>query len=147
MVLLTLLPAWVACSGEGNIKLLEDEVAVALKACTYPEDTVVSKEHVRKERQRRSDNTYDGSPRIDNNMKEGSRYSHERRSTDTSGDQMLVINATDYDYEGYGSGNMGEKLLTSVPRPAANNKVNNNYTGRTRRSEPLLNKHDSDQVK
>ncbi|KAJ8717948.1 hypothetical protein PYW07_005878 [Mythimna separata] len=144
-VLLALLPAWVASSGEGNIKLLENEVAIALKACTYPEETTASKD-VSKERQRRSDD-YDGSPRIDNNMKEGNRYSHERRNND-SGDQMMVLNATDYDYEGYGTGNMGEKLLTSVPRPASpnlHNNINNNNTSRTRRSEPLLNKPDSDQ--
>lgn len=146
VVLLALLPAWVASSGEGNIKLLEDEVAVALKSCTYPEDTAVSKEPANKERQRRSDD-YDGSPRIDNNMKEGNRYSHERRNSNDSGDQIMVMNATDYDYEGYGTGNMGEKLLTSAPRPAYNNVNNNNNTSRTRRSESLLNKPDSDQVK
>nr|QCF41922.1 odorant binding protein [Athetis dissimilis] len=147
VVLLTLLPAWVACSGEGNIKLLEDEVAVALKSCTYPDDTVVSKEPVSKERQRRgSDDTYDGSPRIDNNMREGNRYSHERRNTSNSGDQIQVFNATDYDYEGYGTGSNGEKLLTSVPRPASpSNNVNYNNTSRTRRSEQLLNKQDLDQ--
>lgn len=148
VVLLALLPVWVACSGEGNIKLLEDEVAVALKACSYiPEDTNVSKESITKERQRRSDDTYDASPRIDSNSKGGQRYSHERRNTSDSGDQMSVINATDYDYEGYGTGSMGEKLLTSLPRPAApNNNINNNNTSRTRRSEPLLNRPDLDQV-
>ena len=148
VVLFTLLPVWVACSGEGNIKLLEDEVAVALKACTYPDDTVLPKEPVSKERQRRSDDeSYDGSPRIDSNMKGGQRYSHERRNNNDSGDQMSIINATDYDYEGYGTGSMGEKLLTSIPRPAAvNNNINNNNTSRTRRSEPLLNKPDTDQV-
>ncbi|KAJ8717297.1 hypothetical protein PYW08_005696 [Mythimna loreyi] len=142
-VLLALLPAWVASSGEGNIKLLENEVAVALKACTYPEGTV-TKDPASKERQRRSDD-YDGSPRIDNNMKDGNRYSHEKRNTNDSGDQMVTLNATDYDYEGYGTGNMGEKLLTSVPRPASPHfHNNNNNTSRTRRSEPLL-KPDSDQ--
>lgn len=146
MLLLTLLPAWVTCSGEGNIRLLEDEVAVALKACSYPEDTISTKDPVSKERQRRSDDVYDDSPRIDDNMKQGNQYSHERRNTDDSQDQLQVINATDFDYDGYGSGNMGEKLLKSVPRPAVRNNSSMNNTTRKRRSEPLLNKPESDQV-
>ncbi|XP_021190542.3 uncharacterized protein LOC110376403 [Helicoverpa armigera] len=145
VVLLTLLPAWVSCAGEGNIKLLEDEVAVALKSCSYPDDIPSSKESAPKDRQRRSDDSYDGSPRIDDNMKQGSRYSHERRNTNDSGDQLQVINATNDDYDGYGSGDTGEKLLTSMPRPAsANNKANMRNHSRTRRSEPLL-KPETDQ--
>ncbi|XP_035435754.2 odorant-binding protein 59a [Spodoptera frugiperda] len=146
VALLALLPALVAGAGEGNIKLLEDEVAVALKSCTYPDDITNSKEPASKERQRRSEDSYDASPRIDDNVKEGNRYSHERRISNDSGDQLMVINATDDDYSGYGSGNMGEKLLTSVPRPASpNNNINKNNTSRTRRNEPLLNRPDSDQ--
>uniref|UniRef100_A0A2A4JMW8 Uncharacterized protein n=1 Tax=Heliothis virescens TaxID=7102 RepID=A0A2A4JMW8_HELVI len=146
VVLLTLFPAWVSCAGEGNIKLLEDEVAVALKSCSYPDDIPSSKESVAKDRQRRSDNSYDGSPRIDDNMKQGSRYSHERRNTSDIGDQLQVqvINATSDDYDGYGSGDMGEKLLTSKPRPASATNKANMRNNRTRRSEPLL-KPETDQ--
>lgn len=38
VVLLSLLPALVTCSGEGNIRLLEDDVATAMKACVQPAD-------------------------------------------------------------------------------------------------------------
>ncbi|XP_026729555.1 uncharacterized protein LOC113495140 isoform X2 [Trichoplusia ni] len=145
-LLAALLPAFVACAGEGNIRLLEDEIAIALKACSFPDDTI-SKEPVAKARQRRSDDTNDDSPRIDDTTKEGSRYSHERRKSNDSGDEMQVINATENDYDGYGSGNMGEKLLTSVPRPASSSGENsmNVNSNRTKRSEPLVNKPDTDQ--
>ncbi|XP_075981008.1 uncharacterized protein LOC142979756 [Anticarsia gemmatalis] len=149
VVLLTLLPVLVASAGEGNIRLLEDEVAVALKACTYPTDSTHTKEPVANERQRRrrSENDYDGSPKIDDSTKQGSRYSHERRNTSDSRDQLLVVNATDYDYDGYGSGNMGEKLLTSAPKSATTGNSNGTVTNmsRTKRSEPLFNKPDTDQ--
>lgn len=150
MVVLTLLPALVACSGEGNIRLLEEEVAVALKSCAIPTENANSKETAGNGRQRRSDNSYDDSPRIDDNMKLGNRYSHERRNTSDGRDQIQVVNASDYDYDGYGSGNMGEKLLTSVPKSATTGNSNGNISSansaRTKRSDPLFNKEDSDQV-
>lgn len=38
VVFLSLVPALVKCSGEGNIRLLEEEVATAMKACAVPSE-------------------------------------------------------------------------------------------------------------
>lgn len=143
-ILLTLLPTLVYCSGEGNIRLLEDEVASALKACSEVENP--SRETQRHER------SADESTRIDAGNKQGSnQYSHERRNVTDVRDQMFVINSTDYDYEGYGSGNVGEKLMNPMPRTTADGSYPNvdgnvNNLNRTRRSEPLLSKADNVQV-
>ncbi|KOB76620.1 Odorant binding protein, partial [Operophtera brumata] len=144
VLLLALLPTAVFCSGEGNIRLLEEEVAAALKACSEG-DHPSRGTH----RQKRS---ADGSPRIDDENKQGSnQYSHERRNMTDVRDQMFIINATDYDYEGYGSGNGGEKLMNSMPKTAESGSYPNvdgnvNNLNRTRRSETLFNKADNDQV-
>ncbi|XP_037962331.2 uncharacterized protein LOC105392919 [Plutella xylostella] len=136
VAVLLVLPALVTASGEGNIHLLDDEVAVAMRACTTPssggKDAKVSA------RQQRSAYQYDSqygdaTPRIDGNAQQDvNMYSHERRNTSDVKEQMQVLNATDYDYDGYSA---GEKLANTVPRPAGN---------RTRRSEPLFGKPDSD---
>lgn len=36
-IVLLVLPTLVACSGQGNIKLLEEEVDAALKLCSIPD--------------------------------------------------------------------------------------------------------------
>ncbi|XP_053614362.1 uncharacterized protein LOC128677493 [Plodia interpunctella] len=141
--LLLLLPVLVSSVGDGNIRLLEDEVATALKACVLP-----GEEARGGNRHRRSEDY----PRIDN-TKQTNQYSHERRNASDMREQnILVLNATDYDYGGYGSGNGGEKLVTSAPRLAgavisnASADINGDYSSnRTRRSEPLINKPDADQ--
>lgn len=65
-------------------------------------------------------------------------------------DQIHVLNATDFEYDGYDAGNGGEKYVNSIPRPAnggSYNDTNYNVTmNRTKRNEPLLNKDDGDQV-
>ncbi|XP_049877046.1 uncharacterized protein LOC126374440 [Pectinophora gossypiella] len=147
IVLLVLLPALVTSSGDGNIRLLEEEVGAAIRACTPP-----SKEGGR---QRRSDDFgYDDqygdrTPRIDGNEKTDlNQYAHERRNTSDTRDKIHVLNATDYDYGGYGAGNRGEKFVNTVPRPAGGgsyNETTNTSFNRTKRSEPLLSKEDSDQ--
>ncbi|XP_063626796.1 uncharacterized protein LOC134798320 [Cydia splendana] len=144
--ILSLLPVLISCAGDGNIHLLEDEIAEALRSCSVPGDD--SKET----RQRRSeeygyDEQYaDRTPRIDNNSKpETNQYGHERRNTSMK-EQIHVLNATDFDYGGYGAGNGGERLVNTVPRPAIGaDSGNMTSLNRTRRSEPLLNKPDSDQ--
>nr|AVZ44709.1 odorant binding protein 16 [Grapholita molesta] len=145
-IILTFLPVFISCTGDGNIRILEEEIAEALRSCLVPGNA--SKET----RQRRSeeygyDEQYtDRTPRIDNNSKpETNQYGHERRNTSMR-EQIHVLNATDFDYGGYGAGNGGEKLVNTVPRPAINGEYNNmTAANRTRRSEPLLNKIDSDQ--
>lgn len=141
-LVLTLLPTLVFSSGDGNIRLLEEEVAAALKSCSLGDNP-----SIQTQKQKRS---ADDLPRFDESVG-SNQYSHERRNVTDGHDQMSVFNATDYDYEGYGSGNRGEKLMKTMPRPAeggsypdvdANESVN-----RTRRSEPLVNKADSDQVR
>lgn len=138
VAVLLVLPALVTASGEGNIHLLDDEVAVAMRACTTPSSG--GKDAKASARQQRSAYQYDSqygdaTPRIDGNAQQDvNMYSHERRNTSDVKEQMQVLNATDYDYDGYST---GEKLANTVPRPAGN---------RTRRSEPLFGKPDSDLV-
>ncbi|CAB3234924.1 unnamed protein product [Arctia plantaginis] len=148
VILLSLLSSLVTCSGEGNIRILEDEIAVALRACTYPNDNTNQKE-VNKKRQRRSENLDDVSPKIDDNTKQFNHYNQEKRNSDRR-DQIHVLHATDYNNEGYGSGNVGERLLTSVPKSAISGSGNGHRsaanTDKTKRSDPLLNTADTDQV-
>lgn len=91
----------------------------------------------------------DKSPRIDGKP-DPNQYGHERRNTSDIKDQIHVLNATDFNYEGYGAGNSGEKYVNSIPRPAnggSYNDTNYNRTmNRTKRNEPLLNKDDGDKV-
>lgn len=143
-MVLTLLPTLVLSSGDGNILLLEDEVAIALKTCSEGENPSRDTQ-----KQKRSADA--GSPRIDGGNSQGlNQYSHERRNMTGERDQMFVINATDYDYD-YGSGNGGENVVISMAKAAdegsyPNVDPNGNTLNRTRRSEPLLNKEDNDQV-
>nr|QIJ45740.1 odorant binding protein [Glyphodes pyloalis] len=141
LVLLSLIPALVKCSGEGNIRLLEEDVATAMKACIQPPDN----KDAPTQRQRRSEDY----PRIDSNDNAGQNlYAHERRNTTDLRDQLYVLNGTDYDYGGYGGSN-GEKFVTTVPYLASGSGYDKNSSendgNRTKRSEPLLNKPDSDQ--
>lgn len=65
-------------------------------------------------------------------------------------DQIHVLNATDFEYGGYGAGNAGEKYVNSVPRPANGgiyiDTSNNSTMNRTKRNEPLLDRDNGDQV-
>lgn len=127
-----LLPSLVASSGEGNLHLLEEEIANAMRACTTPGKDNSSRQQ-RSAQYNSDDNQYPVQPRIDgNDQQELNQYNHERRNTSDIKDQMHVLNATDYDYEGYSNGGAasgGEKLVNSVARPAIGN--------RTKRSDPL----------
>ncbi|KAL0820566.1 hypothetical protein ABMA28_006414 [Loxostege sticticalis] len=138
VVFLSLVPALVKCSGEGNIRLLEEEVATAMKACAVPSE---DPKDAANQRQRRSEDY----PSVDNNDNNTGQnvYSYERRVLNLSDvrDQMYILNSTDYDYVGYGAGSAGEKYLLTVPRPASGRSYYGNSSdnaNRTRRSEPLL---------
>lgn len=135
-----LLPSLVASSGEGNLHLLEEEVASAMRVCTTPDKNSHGRHH--RSAQYSDENQYPTHPRIDGNSQpEPNQYAQARRNTSDTKDQMHVLNATDYDYEGYSNGGAasgGEKLVNSVARPG--------ITKRTRRSDPLVAKPDSDQV-
>ncbi|XP_026763447.1 uncharacterized protein LOC113521959 [Galleria mellonella] len=142
-LLLILLPCFLSCAGEGNIHLLEEEVAAALKSCYAPK----VEQNTNNQRQRRSEDY----PRLDS-PRNINQYGHEIRNTSDLREQNIsVLNATDYDYGGYGTGSGGEKLVTSAPRAAGRNISNettssNSITNnRTRRSDSLLNKADVDQ--
>lgn len=126
-----LIPVVLASSNEGNIHLLEEDIASAIKACTN--DDINENANQRPKRYVLSNH----SPRIDGTSQETNLYGHERRNTNDTNEKIHVLNATDYDYGGYGEGNRGEKLVNEVPR---------NATNRTKRSEPLINKPDTDQV-
>ncbi|CAH0401219.1 unnamed protein product [Chilo suppressalis] len=146
-VVLSLLPVLVRCSGDGNIRLLENEVEEALKSCTLLPDDSLKDNNAR---QRRS-NEY---TRIDfNDSTIGqNQYGHEKRNSTDMKEQMYVLNATygnnDYEYGNAGIGNSnGEKFVSSAPRLAAGGDYNKTQmnANRTRRSEPLLNRPDTDQ--
>lgn len=141
-LLLIFLPELVSSAGEGNIQLLENEVAVAIKACLVPNGDPNASNN----RQRRSEDY----SRIDS-TRQTNQYGHERRNISDFREQNIsILNATDYDYSGYSNGSGGEKLLTSVPHPArhysTNASMDNSITNRTKRSELLLANSDSDQV-
>ena len=142
-----MLPTLALCSGEGNIHLLEEEVASALKSCLQIQD-IYGKESVK--RQRRADvySNNERTPRIDNTNKEINPYNHVRRN-DSFQNKIHVLNDTDYDYLGFKSGDGDEKYIKSVPKPALNNANKKHVNGsnkRIRRNEPLLSKDDNDQV-
>ncbi|GBP07892.1 hypothetical protein EVAR_78056_1 [Eumeta japonica] len=102
----------VEASGDGNIRLLEDEIAAALEKCSAsPKRT----------RQRRSGHArrptrIDGEDPRDDRM-----YGHVRRSTNDTRDKIQVLNATDYDYEGYGTGRSGESFVMRPPSTVYHN--------------------------
>lgn len=146
-VVLTL-PTLALCSGDGNIHLLEEEIAAALKSCLQIQE-IYSKENIK--RLRRAADTFSSkhrSPRIDDTNQEINPYNHVRRN-DSFENQIYILNDTDYDYMGYKEGDKGEKFIKNVPKHALN-KTNKNYNNasnkRVRRNEPLLSKYDSDQV-
>ncbi|KAJ2948433.1 hypothetical protein O0L34_g7677 [Tuta absoluta] len=147
VVLLVALPALVTSSGDGNIKLLGEEVDAAIKACTVPNREGDGGRQRRSENYGYDEQYGDASPRIDGNTKTDlNQYSHERRNTSDMKEQIHVLNATDYDYGGYGAGNQGEKFVNSAPKPAGGGSYNESTSvNRTRRNEPLLNKGDNDQ--
>nr|ARO70207.1 Odorant Binding Protein 48 [Dendrolimus punctatus] len=139
VLILTLLPSFISCSGDGNIRILEDEIANALRACTAP-----TNDGLPNQRQRRSNkDQYVSRSRIDDNLKsETNQYGHEKRGINNTRDQNYVINSTDYGYDGYNTEDAGTKQFTAVTQsvPSGNASIN-----RTRRNDPLLNKGDSDQ--
>lgn len=125
------IPVVLVSSNEGNLHLLEEDIASAIKTCTN--DNIIENAKQRPKRYI----YYNHSPRIDGTSQETNLYGHERRNTNDTNEKIHVLNATVYDYGGYGEGNKGEKLVHEVPR---------NATNRTKRSEPLINKPDTDQV-
>ncbi|CAH2089605.1 unnamed protein product [Euphydryas editha] len=149
--ILFILAIIVSCTGDGNIHLLEEDVAEALRACSQ----ISNKGHrkINQSRQRRSDkNNYnDKIPRIDANTKEDvNPYSHSRRNTDTLY-QMHTFNGSNYNNTGYEVGIKERKFNNSLPRQIIrNNNVTrniHNYTQnqRVKRHELLIRTNDYDQ--
>nr|AII00994.1 odorant binding protein [Dendrolimus kikuchii] len=139
VLFLTLLPSFISCSGDGNIRILEDEIANALRVCT-----VSTNEGFANQRQRRStQDQYVSRPRIDDSLKtETNQYGHEKRDINNTRDQIYVINSNDYGYEGYNTPDTATKQFTAVTPSVLSVNASMN---RTRRNDPLLNKGDSDQ--
>ncbi|KAM3963370.1 uncharacterized protein ACR2FA_002741 [Aphomia sociella] len=148
-LLLIFLPALVSCAGEGNIHILEEEVAIALKACYTPNGNQNTSN-----RQRRSEDY----PRLDG-QRQVNDYGHEiRNATDLRDQNILIRNSTD-EYGGNGTGSGGERYVTTTQRAAGKSYSNESTDGssingttmdgtttnRTKRNEPLLNKADVDQ--
>lgn len=133
----------IAVTNEGNLHLMEEEIAAAIETCNYD----VDKDTSRNQRQRRSKYTNE-TRSIDNDRQSSPNlYDHKRRNVTIDTDEKLyVLNATDYDHNGYNYGNVNlnatgnvgeEKLVNDAPRWASN---------RSRRHEPLIKKPDADQV-
>ncbi|CAH4030378.1 unnamed protein product [Pieris brassicae] len=114
---------------EGNIHLLEEEISEALRSCSLD---------LPKSRQRRSNNY----SRIDGNKENHNQYYHERRNNSQE-NRIHVLNGTDYDYMGFGAGDVGEKYIKTIPRPALN--YNNNSNDIYRNKRDFLTK-DTDQI-
>ncbi|VVD04425.1 unnamed protein product [Leptidea sinapis] len=98
----------------------------------------------------RSTSYYDQKPRIDSiSNVDSNQYSHERRNLSDS-NQIHVLNGTDYDYVGFGAGDVGEKYLKTIPRPALGYNKNTTDSNislyRSKRSDNLMGTVDSDQV-
>ncbi|XP_038211304.1 uncharacterized protein LOC119831833 [Zerene cesonia] len=146
-VLVPLLTTLVACTGEGNIHLMEEEIEDAIRSCSINIERFRNSKNLN--RSRRSYNNIESYPRIDSNTKQETNiYDHERRNA-TERNQIYVLNGTDYDYLGYGAGDAGEKLIKTIPRPAlGNGSYNNSHRirfNRNKRSEYFLGTDDSDQ--
>lgn len=121
-----LIPQLVLCFNEGNIHLLEDEISDALRSCSLN----------RPNRQRRSSEYSHIDGKQATNV-----YYHERRD---QGNRIHVLNGTDYDYMGYGGGDVGEKYIKTKPQPAL--KYNNNSKDILYRNKRQFLTKDSDQV-
>nr|XP_026494502.1 uncharacterized protein LOC113399566 [Vanessa tameamea] len=146
-----MLPILVSCAGDGNIHLMEEDVAAAINSCNHIHDKEYSKDSGKRQRRFDVDSYNYQIPRIDANTKEDiNPYVHTRRNTNTLA-QMHVSNGSDYDYTGYGAGNEEEKFVNSIPRPVKQNKykINGNHSNtqneRVKRNEMLINKNDNDQ--
>ncbi|XP_072942925.1 uncharacterized protein [Epargyreus clarus] len=138
-------PTLLLSSGEGNIHLLEDEVATALRACSYNESEV-PKRNNGNNRQRRSDdyNSQYGYqvPRIDKAKQNNDLniYDHERRNSS----EIYVLNGTENDIPRVGS-NMSVKYVRSATIPNGSTYNNNGNWTRNKRSNSLIDKSDQDQ--
>lgn len=144
LFILFTLPILSLCSGEGNIHLLEEEVAAALKSCSQVHDKEHGKNNYKRQKRSELISYQYNTPRIDaNNKQEVNPYNHVRRNNSFL-NQIYILNDTDYDYSGYNVGSNGEKFIKSVPKPALGNVniTNNNNTGykKIKRNDPLLSK-------
>lgn len=138
VIIFVLLPSFISCSGDGNIRILEDEIANALQTCVD-----VDKDGIQNQRQRRSnDDHYVDKPLIDDNLKtEPNQYGHEKRNTDNTSSHVNVSNTTENDYKRYGIEDTRTQIFTSVLSNDTSMNLN-----RKRRDNRLLNKVDPDQV-
>ncbi|XP_046970343.1 uncharacterized protein LOC124537514 [Vanessa cardui] len=149
-VIFFMLPILVSCSGDGNIHLMEEDVAAAINSCNHIYDKEYSKDSGKRQRRFDTDSYNNQIPRIDANTNEDvNPYVHTRRNSNTFS-QMHVFNGSDNNYTGYGAGNVGEKFVNSIPRPAIRKYKNNgNHSNaqndRVKRNEMLINKNDNDQ--
>ncbi|XP_023942542.2 uncharacterized protein LOC112049039 [Bicyclus anynana] len=145
-VLLLVLPVLASCSNDGNIHLLEEDIAIALRNCYLNHEVKQTKEA--KRQRRTSDDYEDPLPRIDSQINpEINQYDHERRNTTY---KMHVLNNSS-GYPDYGIRDGEEKLINLKPTSHGNKMHNastyNRYINSTRvkRNEPLMNKDDNDQ--
>lgn len=136
-----ILPALVICSNKGNIHLLEEDIAEAIRACTHNDSEQIVKRY---NRSNRNMSNYYQYPHIDN-KKNSNPYHHERRNTS---DMMTPNNVTSIsDNDLFGFVNEYENQNNTGRTNFGNNNNNNNtFKRRNKRDEYQLNKNEDDQV-
>ncbi|CAK1584436.1 unnamed protein product [Parnassius mnemosyne] len=148
IVFLIFIPTLISCAGEGNIHLLEEEIAAAIRACT-PND---SKQHTSNtnRRSRRSNRAIcdDEFRRIDSNTKSTNPYDHQRRNISDMMDQNQIINITSNDFISYENQNENENFNSSsrsYDNSVNSTNTNNSSLNRNKRNEQLLEKSRTDE--
>lgn len=144
-LLLLTLPVLTSCSNDGNIHLLEEEVADALRTCQ-----INDRANQTVNRHRRTSNVYqDPSPRIDANSKQDTnQYDHERRNTSFVKTKN-GFNGSNFEYD-FEAADGEANYVYKIPKHAhrSDNANTSNYDAnstRTKRNEPLISK-DSNEV-
>lgn len=120
-------PTLVLCSGEGNIHLLENEVAAVLKACITDN---INRNYSNAKRNRRSNSNYD--------ITKPNQYDCTKNITDNVSVKINTVQINN---------DSSIKNSTDDDQSRASFNYTDMKTNRTRRSEPLFNRPDTDQVK
>ncbi|XP_004922484.1 uncharacterized protein LOC101746932 [Bombyx mori] len=137
LILFTVFPTLILCSGQGNIQLLEDEISIALKSCAITDLGAGT-------RQKRSNNLYNNGGLDGNSKQTSKKYILERRNTDGRREQIYKINTTDDDFEN-DAPNEKQWFSFSSPQMGGAHHYNSRKLYRAKRNEPLFNKSDTDQ--
>ncbi|CAG5048924.1 unnamed protein product [Parnassius apollo] len=147
-ILFLIIPTLISCASEGNIHLLEEEIAAAIRACT-PNDSVQNTSNTNHRSRRSNKATCDDEfRRIDSNTKFTNPYDHQRRNTSDMIEQKQIINITSIDFIGYENQSANENFNSSsqsYDNSVNSTNTNNSSLNRTKRNEHLLEKSRTDE--